>query len=95
MKIKVMADYECWPLWWDEAGRVGNVSPSDLGLSARLSGELIAWASAYDATLNRDDPLSSGFASSDNQLEFHAHGRRLAADVADELGSDTAVRYQG
>lgn len=95
MKIRVMADYECWPIWWDGDGRVGNIAPSDLGLSDRLSADLSAWSSAYDATLNRDDPLSSGFASSDDQQQFHEWGERLANRVAEELGSDAAVRYQG
>jgi len=90
-----MADYECWPLWWDEADRVGNISPGELGLSDHLSAELFAWASTYDATLNRDNPLSSGFASDDEERLFHEQGRRLAACVADELGSDAAVRYLG
>lgn len=95
MKIRVMADYECWPLWWDGDGRVGNIAPSDLGLSDCLWADLKAWASAYDATLNRDDPLSSGFASSDDQKQFHAQGERLATRVAEELGANAAVRYQG
>lgn len=95
MKIRLMADYECWPLWWDGDGRVGNIAPADLGLSDGLSADLSAWASAYDATLNRDDPASSGFASSDDQQQFHAQGERLATRVADELGSNAAVRYQG
>lgn len=90
-----MADYECWPLWWDGNGRVGNIAPSDLGLSDRLSAALRAWSSAYDATLNRDDPLSSGFASIDDQQQFHEWGERLANRVADELGSGAVVRYQG
>lgn len=94
MKIRVMADYECWPLWWDGDGRVGNIAPSDLGLSDGLSADLSAWAAAYDATLNRDDPRASGFASSDDDHRFHVQGEHLAARVADELGRTATVRYQ-
>lgn len=94
MKIRVMADYECWPLWWDGDGRVGEIAPSDLVLSEPLSAALRAWASTYDATLDRNDPLSSGFASRDDQQRFHAQGEHLAARVAAELGGKATVRYQ-
>ena len=93
MRVKVTADFECWPLWWDEAERVGNVSPTELGLSDHLSSDLLARASAYDATLNRDDPSLSGFASADEERLFHEQGRRLASRVADELGSGATIRY--
>ena len=93
MRVKVTADYECWPLWWDEAGRVGNVSPTELGLSDHLSSDLLAWASAYDATLNRNVPSLSGFASDDEERLFHEQGRRLAARVADELESGATITH--
>jgi hypothetical protein len=83
MKIRVMVDYECWPLWWDGDRDVGNIAPSDLGWSDRLSADLSAWSLAYDTTLNRDDPLLSGFASSDDHQQFQER-ERLAERVADE-----------
>lgn len=95
MKIKVMADYECWPLWWDGDGLVDNVAPADLGLSDGLTADLCAWAAAYDATLDRDDPAASRFASSEEERSFHARGERLAARVAEELGPAATVRYRG
>jgi hypothetical protein len=73
--------------------RVGNISPEELGLSNGLSADLAAWASSYDATLNRDDPLVSGFVSGDDERLFHEQGQRLAERVAGELGSGTLVRY--
>lgn len=94
MKIRVMADYGCWPLWWDGDGRTGNIAPSDLGLSDALCAELRAWSSAYDATLNPDDPVSSGFATCVEQHRFHEWGARLTDRVARELGRGATVRYQ-
>lgn len=93
MRIKVMADYHCWPLWWDEPGRVGNIAPEALGLGDRLSAELLAWASIYDETLDPDDPIRSGFASPRQEELFHEEGERLAGSVAAELGRGSAVRY--
>jgi len=93
MRIKLMADYECAPLWWDQAGRMGNIRPEELNLSADLSFDLWAWASAYDATLNRDDPISSGFKSESDQAAFRDQGERLVERLAAELGAGVAVRY--
>lgn len=95
MKIRVMADYECWPLWWDGDGQVGNIAPSELGLSEGLSAALLAWALAYDATLNAKDPACSGFASYADWQRFEADGAQLAARVAAELGERATVRYHG
>ena len=95
MKIRVMADYGCWPLWWDGDGAVGNIAPSGLGLSESLLAALLAWAASFDATLNREDPARSGFASREDWQRFHAEGARLAARLAEELGQRASVRYQG
>jgi hypothetical protein len=92
MKIKVMTDYECAPLWWDEAGRIGDIKPEDLALSPQLVTELWAWAGTYDATLDHDDPRASGFASASDEQAFEEQGRLLASAVASEL-PEWSVRY--
>ena len=93
MLIKVMADYECGPLWWDgEPDRIGNIQPEALGLSDGLCADLSAWAKIYDGTLVSDDPVSSGFPSLADERAFEEQGRRLAARVADELGNVAMVR---
>jgi hypothetical protein len=51
--IKVMADYECWPLWNGD-----NLDPDSLPLSTYLREQLAAWAERYDETL-LDDIKSS------------------------------------
>lgn len=92
MKIKVMTDYDCAPLWWDDREQVGDVRPEDLGLSPQLVADLWSWASTYDATLDRDDPRASGFASEAEKQAFEEQGRLLSRAVASELvGWD--VRY--
>ncbi|WP_374414696.1 hypothetical protein [Novosphingobium colocasiae] len=92
MKIKVMTDYECAPLWWDEAERTGDIKPEDLGLSLHLCTELWAWAGTYDATMDRNDPRLSGFASASDEYAFEEQGRLLASAVASEL-PEWSVRY--
>ena len=92
MLIKVMADYHCWPLWWD-AGEAGNIDPATLGVSAALAADLAAWAARYDATLDADDPARSGFATSAAEAAFETQGRLLARRLAQELEGRATVRY--
>ncbi|MHC5729637.1 MAG: hypothetical protein ACYTXY_37035 [Nostoc sp.] len=32
-KIKLMADYGCYPLWWVSSDKIGNIDPETLPLS--------------------------------------------------------------
>jgi hypothetical protein len=89
--IKLMADYECFPLWSKDQGT--NLDPASLSLSTALVRDLRAWADAYHGTLRREDPLASGFASEDDEKAFLAEGLRLARRVAVELGSGYHVEY--
>jgi len=55
-----MPDYECWPLWRD-GDEIGNVDPASLPITSDLHDRLVGWAKRFDETLDRDDPVSSGF----------------------------------
>lgn len=90
-KLRVMADYDCWPLWDD--GTCLNVDPASLPLSADLVRELSAWSARFDAILNRDDPARSAFPTLDDRARFLAEGRRLSDRVKSELGPGWIVRY--
>ena len=86
-----MTDYDCFPLWRRGDGGTTNVDPATLPISAGLAAELLAWADDYDDTLDRDDPVSSGFADPAGEEAFNARGRELARRLAGELGR--AVDY--
>lgn len=45
-RIKVMADYDRYPLWALDDGRYDNIDPEVLGLSPELTRELLAWGDA-------------------------------------------------
>jgi hypothetical protein len=82
-RIKVMADYDCHPLWSLDEDTYGDFPPEALGLSPELTGDLNAWAESYSASLNRDDPSESLW----TQEQFAAHdalARPLAARLARE-----------
>lgn len=89
--IKLMADYECSPLWESSPGQVGNIDLDTLPLSQDLKARLINWARAYDATLNMDDPMSSRFETDAQEVEFKRIGNELGEKLGDELGPEFAV----
>lgn len=70
-RIKVMADYHCHPLWSLDEGMYADIDPASLGLSTELTHDLNAWAAAYDASLNPDNPAESRW-SSDEQAAHAA-----------------------
>ena len=54
--LKVMADYDSFPLWRADADGPTNVDPGSLPISPGLERDLSVWADAYDRTLNQSDP---------------------------------------
>lgn len=86
MKLRLMADYECHPLWERLESGVRNLPPSELPLSKELKEALEFWAHDYDATLRRDDPAASTFPSEKAEHQFEATGLRLWAALRAELG---------
>lgn len=88
-----MADYECFPLWDLGPSGPANIDPAALPISPELQAKLYEWSARYDQTLDRTDPLSSGFATSEGAAEFAEDGRTLALHLAKELGSSWSVVY--
>lgn len=93
MRLRLMPDYECFPLWEVRPDGVRNVDPGELGMSQQLRSELHEWSATYDATLCRDDPASSGFASPEQERAFEETGRRLWQALRVELGDDVELSY--
>ena len=92
--VKVMAEYRCWPLWWDEGDEgIGNVDPRTLPLSPALVARLDAWAERLDSILDGDYPPDSRFAREPSQKAFVQEGPALTAEVQRELGLEFVFRY--
>ena len=89
--IKLMADYDSFPLWEASPGQVGNIDPRDLPISAGLRARLAKWAGDFDATLDRDDPIESGFQSEEAEADFSQTGRDLRQQLEEELGPAFSV----
>ena len=81
--VKVMADYECHPLWALDHDTAGDFSPEKLGLSESLTRDLIAWGEAFSNSLNPDDPANSEWTEA-QYVEHAAQARPLAARLAKE-----------
>jgi hypothetical protein len=90
--IKLMADYQCYPLWEASPGQVGNIDPDTLPLSCDLKTVLLQWAHAYDLTLNHDDPVLSGFRTHEDEIVFKKRGIELGERLRSELGSEFDVK---
>ncbi|MBX9761266.1 MAG: hypothetical protein K2Y29_20985 [Beijerinckiaceae bacterium] len=93
-RIRLMADYFCHPLWHDGGVEVGDIDPASLPISEALTSDLDAWARAFDAILDMDDPANKGgFASPQACDDFAARGAELAMRLRDELGPHWEIAY--
>lgn len=89
--IKLMADYQCFPLWEASPGKIGNIDPNTLPISEGLKLKLEKWADMYDATLDYDDPVKSGFINPEDEARFKMEGERIGKKLKDELGSGYTI----
>ena len=93
-KIKLMADYFCHPLGHNGGVDVGDIDPASLPISEGLQRDLDAWARAFDAILDMDDPANKGgWETPKARDDFAARGAHLAQRLRDELGPDWQIDY--
>jgi hypothetical protein len=88
-----MPDYHCFPLWWSEPGRVGNLDPSTLPLSSATLAALDRWAQAFDSRLNLADPGHGRELSAEEEAAFEREGVRLWMTLREELAPEYDVSY--
>lgn len=91
--LRLMAEYECHPVWLGPPEDVENVPADVLGISQGLAASIDDWAETYEATYRPDDPISSGFADEDSKRDFAEKGASLAARLQEELGQGYRVTY--
>ena len=91
--VKVMADYDCYPIW--DAGSSGpaNLDPLSLPISKNLNSCFLEWAQCYNKTLEASNPEESGFSSVKKHQLFVDEGWSLAKRLAEELGESWSVFY--
>lgn len=92
-QIKLMADYQSYPLWWSGSDQVGNINPATLPLSTETVRRLERWAETFDSWLNLDDPNSDDLPSGQEVQEFRKEGLNLWKALRQELAPDYEVVY--
>ena len=104
-EIRLVADYDCYPLWEILANDIGNINYRDksnkfkINISDDLKDRLDRWADRYDKTLDADNPVASGFLSKGDQQEFQKEGEEMLTVLKNELQqndflSENAVIYK-
>jgi hypothetical protein len=83
-RIKLMADYGCYPLWAMDDGKVGPFSPYYLFVSLELENDLWAWAAEFDMSLNAEDPTNSKW-TEERHRQHIEQGLTLARRIKGEL----------
>ena len=92
-RIKLMADYGCFPVWYDgqEPDKLGDIDPATLPISPALIADLQTWSAWLDETLDWNDPGNTLWP--DNFWKtYNAEGGKLADRLRQELGSAFEVR---
>ena len=92
--LKLMPEYDSYPLWDVTEELSLNIDPRMLPISPLLSEAIMNWADRFQQTLNQVYPPESGFEDPQAAKEFRREGERLAEQLADELGEEYSVTYQ-
>jgi len=91
-QLRVMAEYECHPIWRDETNGTSNIAPDDLALPGDLASRFNEWALTFDETYAVSDPPSSEFADAVSRDQFYERGLALARELGVAI-PDAEVRY--
>lgn len=91
--IKLMPDYNTFPLWHYEGEEVGAIDPIQLPLTGHLPERLTRWAKWYDTTLNQEYPPDSGFRSVGELIAFDKEGVLLWRDLRLALAKEYKVVF--
>ncbi len=92
-KIKLMADYGCYPLWWESPKKVDNIDPKTLPLIQETIKRLNKWEEIYNAKLNWEDPANSPDLSAEAEAAFEEEGISLWKQLQTELAPNYQVVY--
>ena len=93
MKLKLMADYGCFPTWLYGPDGLHNISPETLDIPDNLILILDEWAEGYEETYDLDDPVNSSCNSDREQEKFVDDGKDLAILLKRYLGGRYSIEY--
>jgi hypothetical protein len=93
MKIKLMAEYGCSPIWDITENISKNILPENLSISKNLKLDIIKWADMFEQTLNKKYPPDSGFKSLEELNSFEEKAKELIKNLKNELGNEISIIY--
>jgi hypothetical protein len=93
-QIKLMPDYQCYPLWLSGNEGPANIDPATLPLSSETILRLERWANIFDNWMNLDDPASTPEPPDDEVAAFEDEGKALWKQLQLELGPTYHIFYK-
>jgi len=93
-QIKLMADYQSYPLWWAGPHAPGNIDPRILPLKPETVLLLKKWAGIFDSWMDLRDPASSAEPTHEQVTAFEEEGVRLWKQLRAELSPGYEVFYK-
>jgi hypothetical protein len=91
--LKLMTDFDCFPLWENLKEGLDNIDPNSLAISEDLKESLSRWAATYNATLNQDYPPDSGFLTEEEAENFEQEGKRMFGELKQQLMNTFKISY--
>ena len=92
-KLRLAAEYACFPLWWDDGVQFGDLDSSELPISLQLQQALTDWSEQFDAIYDLADPATASFTSLAAERLFAEQGLVLVQQLQTELGCDYHICY--
>lgn len=81
VNLRLRPEFGCWPLWDADTGE--NVSHYHVDVSLDLAERIENWDDRFQLIYKEDDPVSSGFASPEEEQAYIEEGRAIARELAD------------
>lgn len=92
-RIRLSADYQCWPLWWDGQEEAGEISPDQLLLNPETVNRIEKWADWFDSWMDFEN-APDGKDPDDEEFEsFEWEGIEIWKSLRKELAPDYEVAY--
>lgn len=92
-RLKLLAEYDCWPVWDISGDDTKDINPRLLNISSELVDLLNEWASDFETTFDDEYPPDSGFSSEEKEKEFLRKGDIIFQLLKEQLSGDTEVIY--
>ena len=93
-RIKLMAEYRAFPLWWNDEGKVKrNIQPHELTLSLETVSLLQKWQQRYESQMNWANPGESNFFAPTEVDIFEDEGVKLWLLLRQQLSPMYEVVY--